>query len=90
MFSLNQTQRDQFTNILKNMPKVALSFSEIGDGGSTTTADATSIAAKVRGLVIEKVKASEGKLTYASALLELYTEQPELKTEYEAALEETK
>jgi phage I-like protein len=90
MLSLNQTQRDQFTNILKNQPKVSLSFSEVGDGGKTEGGDAKSIADKVRKLATEKMAASEGKLDYGQSVRQLFAEQPELKTEYEAALAENK
>jgi hypothetical protein len=89
MLTLSEKQRDQFRTILNGLPKADKSiFSEIGDGGKTDTGDAQSIAARVRGMANEKIKASEGKLTYSAALLQLYSEQPELKQQYEAALAE--
>lgn len=88
MFSLSEKQRDQFTNIINNMPKADASiFKEIGDGGSQAT-DANGIAAQVQTLVNEMVKASEGKLDYSSGLKNLFAEKPELKQQYEAALAE--
>lgn len=86
MFSLNAKQRDQFRNILSNLPKADKSiFDEIGDGGAPEQTK-EAIAAQVKGLANEKVKASEGKLSYAAAVQQVYAEKPELQKAYNDAL----
>jgi phage I-like protein len=85
--TLSESQRDAFVQLVKNMPAADRSiFKEIGDGGSTESGDADSVANKVRSMVKEKIKASEGKLNFSAALLEVYAENPGLKAEYEKAL----
>jgi phage I-like protein len=82
--TLSETQRDQFVNLIGKLPKRDASlFTEVGDGGAQEVS-AEGIAKKVDGLV--KAKMSEGKLSYSKALQQVFTEQPELKEQYEAAL----
>jgi phage I-like protein len=88
MFSLSEKQRDQFTNIVNNLPKADASiFSELGDGGSNATS-AEGIAAEVKTAALAEVKASEGTLSYSDAVLRVFNEKPELKERYEAFLAE--
>jgi len=87
MLTLSEKQRDQFRNILNNLPKADKSiFTEIGDGGAPEQTK-EAIAAQVKQLATEKVKASEGALAYADAVQQVYSEKPELKAAYDAALE---
>jgi hypothetical protein len=86
MFSLNVTQRDQLRNILNTLPKADRSiFKEIGDGGAVEMSK-EAIAEQVKTLATEKVKASEGKVTYSKAVQQVYSEKPEIKAAYDAAL----
>jgi len=87
MFSLDAKQRDQFRNIINSLPTKQI-FGELGDGGTTaTTLDG--VAKEVQDAVQGEIKASEGKLDYSSALRKVYTEKPDLKSRYEAALAES-
>ena len=86
MFSLNAKQRDQLRNILGNLPKADKSiFAELGDGGAPEQSK-EAIAAQVKALATEKVSASEGKLSYSKAVAQVFSEKPELKAAYDAAL----
>lgn len=75
--TLSETQRDQFTNIVNNMPKVGL-FGEIGTGMGVVT-DAYR---EINDLANEKMKASEGKLSYSEALSQISKENPDLFKRY--------
>ncbi|OJW18784.1 MAG: hypothetical protein BGO51_15550 [Rhodospirillales bacterium 69-11] len=86
MLSLSEKQRDQFRNIVNNLPKAVLSFDEIGDGGAQGGTDVTGVAKEVEDAVQGAIKASEGKLTYSAALAKVYSEKPDLKKRYEEAL----
>jgi hypothetical protein len=84
--TFSESQRDAFVQIIKNMPKADTKlFSEIGDGGKTTDGSSASIYSEIKSLVDAKVLASEGKLAFSAALLQVYAEKPELKASYEAA-----
>jgi len=86
MFSLNAKQRDQLRNILGSLPKADKSiFAELGDGGAPEQSK-EAIAAQVKALATEKVSASEGKLSYSKAVAQVFSEKPELKAAYDAAL----
>lgn len=86
--TLSEKQRDQFVNIVNNMPKGDPAiFAEIGDSGAQPVG-ASGIAAQVQTMANDMVKASEGKLTFSAALKKLFAEKPELKQQYEAALAE--
>lgn len=87
MFSLDAKQRDQFRNIMGNMPKRSTSlFTEIGSGDDSSATDFASIAKEVDDGVKAIVKASAGKINYAKGLQQLFTDKPELKARYDAAL----
>ena len=86
MFSLDAKQRDQFRNIISNMPTKQI-FGELGDGGSTATG-LEAVGSVVNAAVQTEIKASEGKLTYAAALAKVFSEKPELKQRYDAAIAE--
>jgi phage I-like protein len=79
MRTLSEPQRDQLRNIVSNLPKISLSFSEAGDGGKNEPASA---ADEVDAKVQEKIKASEGKLNYSDALRAVFAENPDLHTRY--------
>lgn len=84
--TLSEKQRDQFVSLVANMPKMDSSlFSEIGDGGAAADG-VDGIGKQVITEVRALIKASEGKLSYSEALAQLYTEKPQLKEQYEAAL----
>jgi phage I-like protein len=84
MKTLSEKQRDQFRNIVNNLPKAdAKMFGELGDGGKTV---ASTKAEEVKGLVDEKIKASEGKLSFSKALSEVMKENPQLASEYNAEM----
>jgi phage I-like protein len=88
MFSLNAKQRDQFRNIINGLPKADRAmFSELGDGGSEVAKSSKEIAAEVKKFAEEKMNASNGKLAYSKAVLQVYSEKPELKQAYDAALQ---
>lgn len=88
MRSLSEKQRDQFRNILNNMPKADASiFAEVGDGGQAAS-DLTGVSKEVDAAVKQEIKASENKLDYAGALKKVFAENPGLKTRYDAALAE--
>jgi phage I-like protein len=80
--SLSEKQREQFTNIVNNMPKVGL-FSEVGDGGGNTS----DVSKEVETAVQAKIKASENKLAYAEALKEVFAENTDLEKRYTESLE---
>ena len=85
--TLSEKQRDQFYNILGNLPKADASiFSEVGDGGGDL-GTSQSVYKKISSLANEKIKASEGKLSFSDALKQVYKENPGIKKEYESALE---
>lgn len=83
MVSLSEKQRDQFRNIINNLPQPKLSFGEIGDGGKTEA----SVFAEVEAKVQEKIKASEGKMSYSEALRQVFAENPDLHKRYNAGEE---
>lgn len=80
--SLNDSQRKIFGEIVSAMPK--LSFGEIGDGGNTET----NIVKDVESKVHAKIKASEGKLTFSTALVAVFKENPDLEKQYNDSLSE--
>ncbi|MDR6305891.1 phage I-like protein [Nitrobacter vulgaris] len=87
MLTLSEKQRDQFTNIVSNLPKADASiFSEIGDGGAGDAGDSKSLYKKISDMAKAKVTASEGKTQFSAALLQVYSENPDLKKQYEEAL----
>lgn len=87
MLTLSEKQRDQFTNIVSNLPKADASiFSELGDGGAADAGDSKSLYKKISDMAKAKVTASEGKTKFSEALLQVYSENPGLKKEYEDAL----
>lgn len=79
MVGLSETQRDQFRNIVNEMPQVQQVFGELGDNGSTIETD---VSKKVELAVNDKMKATEG-LSYSEALKQVFSENPELAQEYE-------
>jgi hypothetical protein len=85
MSSLNEKQRDQFRNIVNNLPKAdATMFSEKGDaGGEDQTV--SGIYKQIKAFADEKMKA-DTKLTFSNALTQVYAEKPELKAAYDEAL----
>ena len=87
MFSLDAKQRDQFRNIINSLPTKQI-FGELGDGGTTETTT-EGVAKEVDTAVKDAIKASEGTLTYSAALLKVFSEKPNLKSRYEAALGES-
>jgi phage I-like protein len=84
MATLSEKQQDQLINLVNNMPK--MQFGEIGDGGKENDGSAATIYSEIKGLADAKILASEGKLKFSQALLQVYAEKPELKASYEAAL----
>jgi hypothetical protein len=88
MFSLDAKQRDQFRNIMGNMPKRSSSlFTEMGtpESAATTLSD---IAKEVDDGAKAIVKASNGKIKYSAAVTQLFTDKPDLKQKYDQALAE--
>jgi len=82
MLSMSEKQRDQFRNIINGLPKQTFSLDELGDGGNT----ALTAAKEIETAIQAKIKASEGKLGYSAALVQVYSENPDLKARYEAEL----
>ncbi len=87
MFSLDAKQRDQFRNIINTLPTKQI-FGELGDGGSTAATSLEGVGKEVKDAVQAEIKASEGKLDYASALTKVFAEKPDLKRRYDDALTE--
>lgn len=87
MFSLNTKQRDQFRNIISTLPTKQI-FGELGDGGSTNATTLDGVAKEVKDAANAEIKASEGKLDYASAVQKVFAEKPDLKRRYDDALDE--
>jgi phage I-like protein len=86
LFSLPQKQRDQLRNVLSNLPKPDKSiFDELGHGGGTDESSA-GLYKKITDMAKAKVTASEGKTKFSQALLEVYSENPGLKKQYEEVL----
>lgn len=80
MEGLKPTQLDQFTEIVKNLPKVSL-FTENGDGSAVATNTAKALETKVQ----EMIAASEGgKMKYSDALKKVLAAHPELQDYNEA------
>jgi hypothetical protein len=75
--SLSEKQRDQFTSLVNSMPKTALSFKEIGDGGRQES----DVVAEVGTAV--KAAQTEHKLSYSAALKKVFSENKELAKRYE-------
>ena len=79
--TLSETQRDQFTNIINNLPKVGI-FGEKGDTGDSVPLGVKAIAEKLDVLAKAKIVASEKesgkKLKYSEALSLVQKENPEL------------
>lgn len=80
--TLSEKQRDQFANIVNNMPKLEV-FGELGDGGGNST----DVSKEVETAVQAKIKASENTLQYAEALKAVFTENPGLEKRYNESLE---
>lgn len=84
--TLSEKQRDQFINLMSNLPKRDASiFSEVGDGGSEG-AGVDAVAKEVDTAVKAMIAASDGKLGYSDAVRKLFSEKPELKAKYDAEL----
>jgi phage I-like protein len=81
--TLSEKQRDQFVNLINNMPKAQL-FGKIGDGGST----GNDVAKEVETAVQSAIKASEGKLSYSAAVKKVLRENPSLEKRYNESLGE--
>lgn len=85
--TLSESQRDAFKQIVQNMPKADGSmFKEIGDGGKEANGGVEDIAEEVQRLATEKMTANN-KLTYSEAVNAVFAEKPELKADYEKAME---
>lgn len=80
--SLSEKQRDQFINIVNNMPKMQI-FGEVGDGGGNTN----DVSKELETAVQSKIKASENTLKYAQALKEVFAENPDLEKRYTESIE---
>ena len=86
--TLSEPQRNAFQQLVENMPAADASlFSEIGDAGAGGEKTVEALAKKVASLANEKITASGGKLKYSEAVKQVYTENPQLKKDYEEALE---
>jgi len=86
--TLSESQRDAFKQLVQNMPKPEASmFSEVGDAGQEGAGGVEDIAKQVQRFATEKMGAN-AKLTYAEALKAVFAEKPELKADYEKAIEE--
>ena len=81
--TLSEKQRDQFVNIINNMPKVQL-FGEVGHGASVDTSVSKEVETAVQGAI----KESDGKLNYSAALKKVFKENPALAQRYEESLGE--
>lgn len=81
MKSLSEKQREQFINLVNNMPKTAL-FSELGDGGNAEN----NVAKEVETAVQAKIKASEGKMKYSTALKAVFAENADLEKRYNESI----
>ena len=79
MFSLSAKQRDQFRNIVNNLPKATFSLGEIGDGGNAGATVFAEVEAKVK-----EVRKADETLTYSDALRKVFAENPELADRYNA------
>lgn len=77
MRALSEPQRDQFSTLVNTMPKVALSFKEIGDGGRQET----DVVAEVETAV--KAKMADGKMKFSDATRLVFKENPVLAKRYE-------
>ena len=87
--TLSEKQRDQFVNLVNNLPKPDASlFSELGDGGSSNGSDINSVVKEFDEAVKAAITASNGKLKYSDAVRKVFAEKPELKQNYDAALAE--
>lgn len=77
MSSLSDKQRDQFTNIVNNMPKAEL-FSELGTGEGD---DANGVE-KELDTAVTKVMADDKGLSYADAVKQVFSVNPDLEKRY--------
>lgn len=78
--TLSETQRDQFTNLIKHLPKAAENlFSEKGDAGKVEVP--ASVFAEVEAKVKDAQKA-DSTLTYSNALRKVFSENPDLAKKY--------
>ena len=69
--TLSEKQRDQFVNLVNNSPKRDASlFTEIGHGGENDEST-TGIYKKISAMAKAKVSASEGKVEFSAALLQV-------------------
>lgn len=84
LFSLKQSQRDQFVNIIKALPEVKSFSSEIGDGGDVA---GTTALRKFEEKVQEVMKANDG-MKYSDAVNKVAAQHPEIYQEYENSLGE--
>lgn len=80
MSELSSKQRDQFVNIVNNMPKAEKIFGEKGDNGKDVNAD---VFAEVDSKVKELQK-TNAKLSYADGLKQVFAADPELAKKYES------
>lgn len=85
--TLSESQREQFRQIVQNMPKATPSmFKELGDEGEQHANGVQDIAKQVQKLANEKMSAN-AKLSFSEAIKQVFMEKPELKAEYEKAME---
>lgn len=75
MEALNDKQLDQFTEIVKNMPKLSI-FTEVGDGEATD-----SVASKQLVTLAEK-RATDEKISFSEAMRVVLKENPDLEKQY--------
>ncbi len=77
MKTLSEPQRDQFRQIINNLPKAVINMSELGDGGTNETDPVKQLDIAVKAKMKE-----DGKLTYSEALNAVKVEKPELMQAY--------
>lgn len=75
MIGLNESQRNDFKEIINSLPKAKLSFEEIGDEGSDAGNNALDKAIRAK-------MATDKKMTYSDALSAVVRENPESYKNY--------
>ena len=80
--SLSEKQRDQFSNLVTNLPKNSL-FTEKGSAGAPVD---TTAAARIDTAV--KAKMKDTKMKYSEALKVVLSEDKSLAAEYQAEINE--
>lgn len=81
MASLNQTQRNSFSALLKELPATNL-FTEEGSGNAVNATGTDELETKIQS----KIKASEGKLKYSEAMKQVLSEDKTLEERYDREL----